>query len=93
MIFLLTTFFLCNAITTQKTYNMRKIINISLPEEIDKKVEEAVKESSFASKSEFFRYLFRRWQENKLLEEIEESRREIREGKGRVLKDVNDLDN
>ncbi len=71
---------------------MRKIINISFPEEVDKKIEEAVKENSFASKSEFFRYLFRRWQESKVLEEIEESRREIKEGKGKVLKDVNELD-
>ncbi len=72
---------------------MRKIINISFPEEVDKKIEEAVEENSLASKSEFFRYLFRRWQENKMLEEIEESRREIREGRGRVLKDVSELDN
>ncbi len=71
---------------------MRKIINISFPEEINKKIEEAVEENSFNSKSEFFRYLFRRWEEEKALQEIEESRKEIKEGKGKILKNVSELD-
>ncbi len=71
---------------------MRKVINISFPEEINKKIEEAVQENSFNSKSEFFRYLFRRWEEEKALQEIKESRKEIKEGKGKILKDVSELD-
>ncbi len=70
---------------------MRKTINISFPEEIDKKIKEAVEKNSFASKSEFFRYLFRRWEEEKTLKDIEESRREIATKGGKSLSSLRDL--
>jgi len=70
---------------------MRSIINISVPEEIHKLVKSEMKKHHFASKSEFFRHLLREWMAKKLLAEVTESRKEFREGKGRVLKDVKDL--
>ena len=52
---------------------MRKVINISAPKEMDKKIDQAVKKHNFTSKSEFFRYLFRRWEEEKEREELQKA--------------------
>lgn len=71
---------------------MRKIINISLPEKMEKDVKNAVKKGGFASTSEFFRALLRERQEKQLLLNIEKSRAEIRAGKGKVLKSFQDLE-
>jgi len=70
---------------------MRNIINISLPKNSVKFVESEVKRGKFATKSEFFRSLIRMREENKLLEELKESQREIAEGKGKVLRSLKDL--
>lgn len=70
---------------------MRNIINISLPENMVKAVEEKMKKNHFSTKSEFFRNLIRLWMEGKLAEELEESRNELRQGKGRLLKSLKDL--
>ena len=70
---------------------MRNIINISLPPELTKEVEKAVKSGKFATKSEFFRHLLRLWHEEQLLEEIRQSRKEIAEGKGKILRSLKDL--
>ncbi|MEK7451568.1 MAG: ribbon-helix-helix domain-containing protein [Patescibacteria group bacterium] len=70
---------------------MRNIVNISLPKELNKEVEKAVKSGRYASKSEFFRDLIRLWQEQKLLDEIMESEKEFAEGKGKVLRSLKDL--
>lgn len=70
---------------------MRNIINISLPQEMNKEVEKAVKSGRYASKSEFFRSLLRLWQEQKLLDEIMKSEKEFAEGKGKVLRSLKDL--
>ncbi len=70
---------------------MRNVINISLPEKMTKLVEREVKEGGFSTKSEFFRALIRMREENKLLEELRESQREIAEGKGKVLRSLKDL--
>ena len=70
---------------------MRSVINISLPASMVKVVEKEVKQSGFSTKSEFFRSLIRMWEENKLLEELKKSQREITEGKGKVLKSLKDL--
>lgn len=70
---------------------MRNIINISLPRELNKEVEKAVKSGQFASKSEFFRNLIRLWKEEQLLQELRESQREIAAGKGKVLRSLKDL--
>jgi len=70
---------------------MRNIINISLPEELNKEVDKAVKTGHFATKSEFFRHLLRLWKEEQVLQELRISQREIKAGKGKVLKSLKDL--
>ena len=70
---------------------MRQIVNISLPVQTTKEVKKAVKDSGFASISEFFRYLLREWQEGKLLVELEKSQKEVKSGKARKLKSLADL--
>ncbi|MFA5420422.1 MAG: ribbon-helix-helix domain-containing protein [Patescibacteria group bacterium] len=70
---------------------MREVINISLPATMAKTVKMAVKRGEYASTSEFFRSLLRRWQEEFLLEELEESRLEIKNGKGKKLRSLKDL--
>lgn len=70
---------------------MRNIINLSLPQKLADIVEEHVKKGHFASKSEFFRMLLRLWIERKLAQELEESRKELRDGKGNLLKSLKEL--
>jgi putative addiction module CopG family antidote len=70
---------------------MRNIINISLPKELSKEVEKAMKSGRYASKSEFFRDLLRLWQEEQLLRELRKSQREIAAGKGKTLRSLKDL--
>ncbi|MBU1130820.1 ribbon-helix-helix domain-containing protein [Patescibacteria group bacterium] len=71
---------------------MREVINISLPSPMAKTVKTAVKTGNYMSTSEFFRDLLRNWQAGKLLSELNESRKEIAQGKGKVLKSLKDLD-
>lgn len=70
---------------------MRKIINISLPEELDKEIEKKVKEGKYSTKSEFFRDLVRMWLEGRILKELNESKREIASGDGKKLKSLKKL--
>ena len=70
---------------------MRNIVNISLPAEMVKIVKREVKKGRYASVSEFFRALLREYEENKLLTELEESHREFKAGKGKVLHSFRDL--
>jgi len=70
---------------------MRNIINISLPKEMTRQVEKAVKSGNYASKSEFFRDLLRTWEEGYVLKELRESQKEIAAGKGKVLRSLKDL--
>ncbi|MFH0846174.1 MAG: ribbon-helix-helix domain-containing protein [Patescibacteria group bacterium] len=70
---------------------MRNILNISMPENMARQIEEETKKGNFASKSEFIRAIFRAWEEGKLYKELQQSRREIKAGKGIVLKSLKDL--
>ncbi len=70
---------------------MRTILNISMPNSMAKKIEQETKKGDFASKSEFIRSLFRAWEEETLYQELKQSRKEIREGKGIKLKSLKDL--
>ena len=70
---------------------MRNIINISLPEKMAQAVEESVEKGNFSTKSEFFRMLIRLWMEGKLAAELEDSRKELRTKKGKLLKSLKDL--
>ncbi|MCX6713491.1 MAG: ribbon-helix-helix domain-containing protein [Candidatus Vogelbacteria bacterium] len=72
---------------------MRSVVNISLPPSLLKEVNKEVKAGGFASKSEFFRQLLRSYREAKLLAELRESQREFDEGKGILLRSLDDLDN
>lgn len=70
---------------------MRNIVNISLPVQLNSVVEKEVATGAYASKSEFFRSLLRSWMEERALRQLEESRTEIKSGKGKVLKSLSDL--
>ena len=70
---------------------MREIISISLPKELNKKVEELMKKGRYATKSEFFRDLLRMRIEGKILRELAESRKELVSGKGKLLRSLKDL--
>jgi len=51
---------------------VRHIINISLPLELKREVDKAVKQEKYATKSEFFRALLRMWQRQKTVKIREE---------------------
>lgn len=70
---------------------MRSVINISLPRQFADIVEEHVASGRYATKSEFFRNLLRLWMENKLIEDVRESRKEIGSKKGKLLRSLKDL--
>lgn len=70
---------------------MRSILNISLPTSLKKEVEVAVKQGGYSTKSEFLRDLIRDWKQRLILQELEASRIEIKNKKGRVLKSLKDL--
>jgi len=70
---------------------MRAVVNISLPHQLNTVVENQVATGRFASKSEFFRNLLRMWIEGQLLKDLEESRKELNEGRGKVLRSLADL--
>jgi len=71
---------------------MRTIMNISIPEPMAALINQEVSTGKYASKSEFFRALFRDWSETKLARELKESRKEMRAGKGKLLRSLADLD-
>ena len=70
---------------------MREVINISLPKELNRAVEETIKKGSYSTKSEFFRELLRLWLEGKILRELAESRKELALGRGKLLKSLKEL--
>ena len=70
---------------------MREIINISLPKELNRAVEETIKKGKYSTKSEFFRELLRLWLEGKILRELAESKKELALGKGKLLKSLKEL--
>lgn len=70
---------------------MRNIMTISLPLPLTNVVEKEVKRGNYASKSEFFRYLLRQWMERKLSYELNQSKKELQQGKGKILKSLTDL--
>jgi Arc/MetJ-type ribon-helix-helix transcriptional regulator len=70
---------------------MRSILNISLPQDLKREVEIAVKQGGYSTKSEFFRDLLREWKEKQALKELEQSRKDFKKSKGKVLKSLRDL--
>lgn len=70
---------------------MRKVLNISLPSNMDVDIKIAIKKYNYGTTSEFFRDLFRQWKETELLKELDLERQKILEGKGKILKSLKDL--
>lgn len=70
---------------------MRSVINISLPTNLANVVDDIVDSGNYASKSEFFRTLLRSFMEEKMLYELRKSQKELKSGKGRLLKSLKDL--
>ena len=71
---------------------MRDIVNISLSKELLVDLEKAVKKGKYSSKSEFLRELIReRVEEDDLVRRVKISRREIEQGKGKILRSLKDL--
>ncbi len=70
---------------------MCTIVNISLPQQMAAAVEAEMKKENFSTKSELFRALLRLWMQGKLVVELEESRKEFRQGKGKLLRSLKDL--
>ncbi|HEX9664662.1 MAG TPA: ribbon-helix-helix protein, CopG family [Patescibacteria group bacterium] len=70
---------------------MRQVINLSLPPEMDKLVRQAVKKGHYASLSEFFRVLLRKWLKDELYQDVLESEKEFARGQGKKLKSLKEL--
>lgn len=70
---------------------MRNIINISLPASMAQAVKEEVKAGHYASTSEFFRKLLRDWMEEKLYQDVMESKKDLAEGRYKTLHSLKDL--
>lgn len=70
---------------------MRTVINISLPHQLTSIVEDEIAKGKYASKSEFFRHLLRLWHEGNLMKDLEKSRKELKAGKGKLLKSLSSL--
>ncbi|MFH1233492.1 MAG: hypothetical protein V1649_02460 [Patescibacteria group bacterium] len=75
---------------------MRQVISISLPENIVKKLKNYIKRSSFASISEYFKYLFEADNSNaisekELMSAIIESRKEYKNKKTIKANSIADL--
>jgi len=70
---------------------MRKVLNISLPSNMDMDIRMAIKKYNYGTTSEFFRDLFRQWKETELLKELNAGKREIMEGGGKTLKSLKEL--
>lgn len=67
---------------------MRNIINISLPEEMARRVEKEVRKGRFASTSEYFRHLLRM---QDFAYEMDRRRRDFEMGRFEELKSLKDL--
>ncbi len=63
-----------------------------MPAEMKKEIDSMVKEGQYSSVSEFFRNVYREWKEDRLLVSLRASQKEIREGKGKLLRSLADLD-
>ena len=62
-----------------------------MPANMKKEMVLYAKESQYTSVSELIRDMWRDYKRKKLLEDIRESQKEIREGKGKILHSFNDL--
>lgn len=71
---------------------MRTVVNISLPKDLNKALDGLVKKGNYSTKSEFFRQILReKLAEVDMLRRFEISKKEIAQGKGKILKSFKDL--
>jgi Arc/MetJ-type ribon-helix-helix transcriptional regulator len=70
---------------------MRAIVNVSLPVQMNKMINEVIAMGNYSSKSEFFRSLIRNWMEGRFVRELGKSRDELKKGKGKILHSFKDL--
>lgn len=70
---------------------MRQTVTISLPDQLKRSVDRAVREGEYGSVSEFFRDLIRRRDEFEAIHEVYRSEREFRAGKGKALRSLRSL--
>lgn len=63
--------------------NMRKTINISLPDEMKKEIDREVKKGHFSSRSEFFRHLMREWKQSTMKEVSTEEQKDMEKRYGK----------
>lgn len=70
---------------------MRAIVNVSLPVQMNRMIDEVIAMGNYSSKSEFFRSLIRNWMEGRFARELEKSRDELKKGKGKMLHSFKDL--
>lgn len=71
-------------------YYMRTIVNISLPKEMADELKREVRREGFASTSEFIRTLIREYKRAQLARSLYAQRRQFDQGKGKVLKSLQD---
>lgn len=72
---------------------MREVLNISISKDLNNALAKLAKKSGYSTKSEFFRHIIReKVAEADMLKRLEISRREIAQGKGKVLRSLADLD-
>ncbi len=64
---------------------MRQLMSISLPNDLKRYVEKAVKEDGYSTTSEFIRDLIRQRKEERIVRELLESEKDMKTGKGKVL--------
>ncbi len=71
---------------------MRSILNISLSEDLNSKVDSLVKKGRYSTKSEFVRDLIRdRIEEEEVWASVQKSEVEFKAGKGKLLRSLKDL--
>lgn len=70
---------------------MKAVIKISLSKNLARIIEKYVAGGEFATKSKFFEHVLRYWLDNKIIEDVKESRKEFVNGKGVFLKSLKDL--
>ena len=74
---------------------MRKVLSLSLPEQITKEIKKSSKQRGFASVSAYIKYLFELDKdlisEQELLSSIKEARQDYQQGKSVKAKSIADL--
>jgi len=70
---------------------MREVLNISMPKKMADRIRQEVKKGEFSSISEYFRSLIRKEKQEDLLRELIKSEKEIKQGKVKELKFLDDL--